>query len=92
VNQNHTSIYEISNSVGLPIQTVKADLQKMISLGYFTNAYIHEGTGEFVISHPETQGQTQGQQIMAKTCNRCGANNMVVVGTPGICEYCKSPL
>ena len=96
VNQSETSIDLIATSVGVAYSQALTDLQKMINLGYFEGAYINEGAREIILAKPKAQVvAAQGgaiPQVKVATCGSCGANNKVVQGQFGECEYCGSPM
>ena len=98
VNQNITSIDNIAAANTVSYDVAKKDIQKMIDNGYFSGAYINDGTRELVLPqnrHAENTLQNdyeQNVQTKVVTCKSCGARNTVVVGKTGECEFCGSPI
>ena len=95
VNQSETSIDLISSSVGVTYEQALQDLQKMINLGYFEGAYINEAAREIILAQAKVQPATAGgtpAPVKVTSCGSCGANNKVVQGQFGECEYRGSPL
>ena len=95
INQNQTSIEKIAFTVGQSYETVASDLQYMIDMRYFANAYIDHIQGEIVLAKatpPQdiTASSTQSHERIV-TCGGCGANNRLYKKT-GECEYCGSLL
>jgi hypothetical protein len=93
VNQNITNLDTIIASTGLARVDVLEDLQNMINIGYLKQAYINHTSNELVLqqfgsfsasAHPEQSSVV----TIAKRCDGCGANNIVVVGKVSECEYC----
>lgn len=78
----------IASITGKPYDTVKADLQELISRGYLENAYINESTGEIVLLSGSVPPAPAARVV---TCPCCGANN-TLYGPGGRCEYCGSPI
>jgi len=96
VNQRQTSIDNIAAAVGVPYNVAVADLQKMISSGFFTGAFIDVVNREIVLAVAAPQvnpmAVATAPQIKVAACGSCGANNRVVVGQLTECEYCGSHL
>jgi hypothetical protein len=96
-NQHMYLIDNIAGAAGLPADKVKVDLQKMIDKGYFTGAYIDEANREIILPvHnvvPKQENNTVNEVgTLVVTCKSCGANNTIVKGTTGECEYCGAPI
>jgi len=96
LNQYQVSIDYIASAIGLPYETVEQDLQKMISFGYFSDAYI-DVADKSIVLHKSEESQFAEQEssvtipVQVITCDSCCANNKVT-GQFGECEYCGSPL
>lgn len=88
LNGNVRRMDSIASITGKPYDTVKADLQELISRGYLENAYINESTGEIVLLSGSVPPAPAARVV---TCPCCGANN-TLYGPGGRCEYCGSPI
>ena len=104
VNQGHTNISTIAANVGVDYSTAVADLQKMISTGYFPKAQIDAANGTIILTQPPAQGgfqlgpfqfspqqqqvQAQIPEVQAAVCPSCGANARIYRGQAVNCEYC----
>ena len=97
VNHNMSSIDQIASAMPVPYDEAVADLEKMVKLGFFPNAYINLDARELVLPKQNVQ-PAAGQpgvippQVSVKTCTSCGANNSIIAGHVSACEYCGSPL
>ena len=96
-NQHMYLIDNIAGAAGLPADKVKVDLQKMIDKGYFTGAYIDEANRELImpvqnVVPKQENNTTNNAGMIVVTCKSCGANNTIVKGTAGECEYCGAPI
>ena len=100
INGNARKLDNIASTVCKPYDVVKDDISKMISDGYFKNAFIDEGTREIVLPQDrksviveENAEVIVQEKVAVKTvsCPCCGANN-TISGNTGVCEYCDSPL
>lgn len=89
-----TSIDNIAATVQVPYEVVVKDLQDMISRDYFKDAYIDDASREVRLLNKtsqeniKTQSNKQEQEKVVVACNGCGANNTILKGTVGECEYC----
>lgn len=98
VNQNMTSIDNIAAANTVSYDEAKKDIQKMIDKGYFSGAYINDGTRELVLPQvKQTENIVQSNyeepvETKVVTCKNCGANNTVIVGKTSECEFCGSPI
>jgi DeoR/GlpR family transcriptional regulator of sugar metabolism len=98
VNQNMTSIDNIAAASAVTYDTAKKDIQNMIDKGYFSGAYINDGTRELVLpqyEHRESAAMDNYEQHLETkvvACRSCGANNTVIVGRTSECEFCGSPI
>jgi len=96
INQSQTSIDYIASSIGESYEIAANDLQEMIDAGYFTNAYINEGSRIIVLSQDTSHSVNHSGNAQAQTkvvaCSSCGANNTIIAGQTIECEYCGSPL
>lgn len=94
VDQNMSSISNIASAAALNYDEVKKDLQTMIRKNYFTGAYINESSGEILLPKPvvNTAANLSSSEKVPIVCKSCGANNTVIAGKVGECEYCGSPL
>ena len=90
INRYITSIETISATAGVPYETAKNDLQKMIEKGYFEGAYINDADREIVIRNQmyDNQNTNNANQYTTVTCKGCGATNKVAVNMVTECEYC----
>jgi len=100
VNHGNTSIDTIAASVGVQYDVALADLQKMITAGYFVGAYIDTMQRQIILAksapiHPHATANpfpfSAPAQERVVNCESCGANNRIFVQI-GECEYCGSPL
>jgi len=104
VNQGVASIDVIAQAVGQPYEAAVADLQKMITAGYFAGAFIdyqqrlillaHSAPGPYITvpSSSLSAFTAAPPQTKTVTCSSCGANNAITIGSFTECEYCGSPL
>ena len=96
VNQSRTYIDDLAAEVKQPYESVVADLEEMIQLGYFKSAYIDSSSRRIIARPPDIQepASESPNAPAAKrrlvTCTGCGANNAVV--DVGECEYCGTML
>jgi len=94
VNQGQILIDNIASAMGVSYEIAIKDLQKMIDLGYFANARIDHPNRELVLARHafEQTASTFTMQTESKivSCSGCGANNVIIVGQIGKCEYCGS--
>ena len=92
INQGQSSIDEIAYAMGVSYEIAMQDLQKMIDAGYFSNAYINSGRREIVLARQVLVNQTVVSPAQNRkkvvVCSGCGANNTVIEGQVGECEYC----
>lgn len=96
-NEHMYLIDNIAGAAGLPADKVKVDLQKMIDKGYFTRAYIDEANRELIMPVQNVAAKQENNTVnnagmIVVTCKSCGANNTIVKGTSGECEYCGAPI
>ncbi len=99
VNQNVRYIDNIAASIEVSYDAAIKDLQDMIDIGCFEDAYIDYGIYEIVLKQAEPVSYTEAStdsradaQKIAVRCSGCGANNVVVVGSVSECEYCGRPI
>jgi hypothetical protein len=99
VEQEVTSLDSIAGSMSTSYDVAKKDLQKLISDGYLTGSYIDDSTREVVfprknpIQYTVTVNDLPVNNVpQAVTCKSCGANNEVIIGSVGECEFCGSPI
>lgn len=98
VNQGITSIDSIASASSVSYEAAKKDIEKMIDKGYFSGAYINDGSRELVLpraDYKESMEQNNNEQHMETkvvVCKSCGANNTVIVGKTAECEFCGSPI
>lgn len=97
ISKNEFLIDNIASESGIPCETVKNDLFKLIKCGYFSGSYINEVNREFVLLHYSLQPSRMTHDLIAdkqKTvvCKNCGASNGIVEGQRYECEYCGSKL
>ncbi len=96
INGGVTQIVNIASSTGKSVDTVRADIQKMIDKRFLkAGTYIDASTDEVKI--PNMSGSAastpENASIPPKTvvCKCCGANN-TVTSAASVCEYCGSAL
>ena len=100
IKQQEDSLDKISTVIGKSYEDVKVDLQIMIDEGYLRGAYLNDKERRIVVlindrkEHQQQAefDQTANQQTEVVVCPSCHARQQVVVGQPGMCEYCRSPL
>ncbi len=98
INQEQTSLDNIAAAMALPYEIVRRDLQKMIDIGYFAGAYIHDTDREIVKPRPAPAEETpeavvqETAAMKATVCPGCGARNVIPAGRTVPCEYCGTPL
>jgi len=103
VNNGETHILNIASAVGKSNEQVKIDIKKMIDKGILPTAYIDESRNEIILqtrkntnyqSQTQMGYQSQTQTVKQKivTCPNCGANNAIIEGQIGECEYCATML
>ncbi len=95
INGNQTNIDIIAESVFVTYETAVNDLQEMINVGFFPNAYINESIGEIILpGRPIVIERIIEQPIRRKIikCPNCGASKEVLEGQSMKCDYCDSPL
>lgn len=98
----NTLIDNIAAAYPTTYDSAASDLQKMIDIGYFQNAYIDLNQRELVMpviqSTNYTGNNAAGQNLTTDTkprtvkCPNCGATNKLMSGAINECEYCGSPL
>jgi NADH:ubiquinone oxidoreductase subunit 5 (subunit L)/multisubunit Na+/H+ antiporter MnhA subunit len=99
-NQNQTSIDQVAGIVQKPVNFVLADIQNMIRRRYFVGAYVDVNTRYIVFQGRSAGAGAAGmeenappnREMVVVACKSCGANNQIVKGTVGECEYCGSPI
>ncbi len=95
IYQKITSIDNIASNIPTTYEMAKRDLQSMIDKGYFEDAYINEGTREIMLLsvHLTNAEMDKGtKEYIVVNCSSCGANNKVIRGSVGECEFCGSPI
>ncbi|MCL2136975.1 MAG: hypothetical protein FWH40_05590 [Coriobacteriia bacterium] len=90
VNQDKRSLNDIAFALEIEYPEVVSDLEKMIELGFFTNAYIDEKSRSIVL--PDLLPNDKDDHIRVVRCSSCGGNNKLAANKPPICEYCDSAL
>jgi len=93
VNQGQTSIDSIAAVVGVPYTVAVTDLQKMISSGFFTGAFIDVVNRKIILAavpQANPMAMAVAPQVIVAACGSCGANNRVITGQLAECEYCGS--
>ncbi len=96
-NQNQTSIDQIANMVQMPVNFVFEDMKYMIDKKYFVGAYIDQTTNSIafrgrVASAASNEDTVPSSETQVVICKNCGAQNQIVKGSVGECEYCGSPI
>ncbi len=89
INDSKTNLSEIANQMHLGPIKVDRDLQSMIELGYFGEAYIDYVNDIIVIKQNEPDASEQGDDQVTVICKNCGGRN---VATASRCQYCDSPI
>lgn len=91
VNNGKTSIDSIAAAMSSSYEEVTKDLQKMIAKGYFEDAYI-DAAGRRIVLGGQIRYQDSGNAYRFKvvSCENCGADNKLLEGQIGKCEYCGS--
>jgi hypothetical protein len=99
VDQGYSSIDSIAASMSSTYDLTKRDLQKLMGDGYLSGSYIDDSTREIMFPRSNSiQYDTAINDIIvnngpqAVTCKGCGANNKIIAGTVGECEFCGSPI
>lgn len=93
MNKNLISIGTIASAIPTTSNVAISDIEEMIKKGFFGDAYINYTADEIVLITDEVQNySTIGQKVEMNiiTCNGCSANNKVVKGQVGNCQYCGS--
>jgi len=103
VNQNSANIDNIASAIPTSYENAVTDLQKMINIGYFEDAYIDINNRQLVM--PQRQStyippvKSSTHTVASTTpvtkvvrCKNCGANSTITLGGVDECEYCGSPL
>lgn len=97
-NEGIISLDNIAATVQTPYEIVVKDLQDMISRGYFKDAYIDDASREVRLLNKKsqedikTESNKQEQEKIVVACSGCGANNTILKGTVGECEYCGTAI
>lgn len=99
INDQQILIPNIAAVMNLSPEQVMKDIQAMIDMGYFPNAYINYGAHELVLpdryenlNKTSNTNMDRSQQKITVICKNCGGNNIVVAGQVCECEYCGSPI
>ena len=99
VNQEVTNIDRIAECMPTTYEDAKKYLEQMIDRGYFENAYINESTREIVLKQKEIkevdftmESKAQNEKLIMVMCKGCGANNTIIEGSVGECEFCGSSI
>lgn len=103
INAGETDIDIIAGAVSVTYETALKDIQELIDIGFFPNAYINASSKKLVL----VDNDIDGQQITLQTkstsksdlnrkkvikCSTCGANMVVIEGEIIKCEYCGTLL
>lgn len=99
ISEGISSIDEIASLTDRSYDFVIKDLQSMIDKKYFANAYIDSYSNRIIVILPEgamhftdeDEDETALDAVVVN-CRGCGAANVIVKGTVGICEYCGAPI
>ena len=95
------SIEKLASATGAALALVLRNIEKMISKGYFVNAYIDYDRKRLVFANEIEQANvkpdfeqrdTASLEYCSVTCHGCGARNKVQKRTVGKCEFCGSYL
>lgn len=93
------SIDLLASSMGVTTLTATKNITQMIINGFFSNAYIDTQRNCLVftnniqqpISYVPTNTSSSVTYVTAQ-CGGCGANNKIVSGSVGECEFCGSQI
>lgn len=83
--QQAIDIDPIAIELRIPFDTVAADLQGLVDVGYLQNVHVNLIDRKVVTNRPVRPTRTV-------TCPHCGGKSDIEVGTAAKCEYCDSPL
>ena len=95
------SIEKLASATGSAMEFVLRNIEKMISMGYFVNAYIDYDRKRLVFAYEKEQPDSKPDfeqhnaasiEYCSVTCHGCGAKNKVQKRTVGKCEFCGSYL
>ena len=94
---NEYAIDNIAAAYPTTYDVAVKDLQKMIDLGCFFNAYIDMNKRELVMqkltsSDIPSVAKSTAPGTRTVKCPNCGATNTIAQGAASKCEYCGSPL
>ncbi len=106
INGRVTYIDNIASAIPVTPEIALKDLQDMINIGYFENAYLDLGRRELVWAnmrggiypnyqmHPVIMNAPRVQEVKIEkkvvACRNCGANNQITTGRVFECEFCGS--
>ena len=92
--QYMSSLSEIAASTAQPLDFVKKDLQKMITMGYYVDMEIDMAANKIIPGIKTAQARAIMQANMDKyekySCPDCGGSGVKLKGGPAPCEYCGS--
>ncbi|MDR3597618.1 hypothetical protein [Clostridium sp.] len=99
VNDGVIDIDNIAATIPTSYENAKKDLQKMINKGFFEGAYINESERQIVLPkkhqdplYDQSNNVEENTRMQFVTCKGCGAQNSIVAGTVGECEFCGSKI
>jgi hypothetical protein len=95
-NDGMTSLDEIASVTGKSYGQANKDLKKLIEKRYILDAYISDTKRELIYNDSsagsafdrKAEAKMQNAASTVVKCPNCGANNKVIIGSTGICEYC----
>ena len=89
------AIDSIANLYPSTYEEAVADLQAMLTAGYFTGARLDLAGRRLIFPEPPAKEQpAPAPQVQAVhiVCRHCGATNKIIPGTDKVCAYCDSRL
>ena len=88
--EERISLRKLAHETGQTVPFLERDLQSMIRMKYFQDAYIDEARSEIVVRHPFDGIDITGLDMETVICPSCGANLVKRRNTSAQCEYCGS--
>lgn len=101
---NDLLLDNIAAAVPTTYDKAASDIQSMLDIGFFMNAYLDLNKRELIMAKPAAKpsaainntytGFTDATNSQPRSlkCPNCGATNTVIPGVRNECEYCGSPL
>lgn len=84
----------IGTALGMDVARVKLSIARMISKGFFANAYINEMENRLVVNgnNAVNYQEMPEAELVPRQCRNCGGISKIVVGKPCQCDYCGTIL